>query len=97
MNLPPFLLDRWLHDQKDPPIAFNLGGSTGLHWTLGDVLDFEPGSRERLFGSDVLYTPSAGTESLRAAMAEMWFPAPWHALRRSWRPWLRSRGLRHRA
>jgi len=69
MKLPPFLLDRWLHDHE--AVEFNLGGSTGPHWTLGEVLDLEEGSRDRLFGADVVYAPSAGARALREAIAGM--------------------------
>ncbi len=71
MKLTPFLLDRWLRDHEDPPLELNLGGSTGPHWTLGEVLDLDAGSRGRLFGTDVVYAPSAGTRSLREAIAGM--------------------------
>ncbi len=71
MKLQPFLLDRWLQDHEDPPVEFNLGGSTGPRWTLGEVLDLEAESRERLFASSLVYAPSAGRRELRAALATM--------------------------
>lgn len=72
MTLERFLLDQWLQDHDTPSIEFNLGASTGPRWTLGEVLDLEPGSRDRLFGADVFYTPSAGTVPLRDAIARMY-------------------------
>jgi aspartate/methionine/tyrosine aminotransferase len=71
MKLAPFLLDRWLDDHDYPSPEFNLGGSTGPRWTLGEVLDLEPGSRDRLFRSNVVYAPSAGAPGLREAIAAM--------------------------
>ncbi len=71
MQLAPFLLDRWLDDHTSDSIAFNLGGSTGPLWTVGSVLDLEPGSRERLLREHVVYTPSAGTPGLREAVSRM--------------------------
>ena len=48
MNLPPFLLDRWLEQKQtaDPAIDFDLGSSTGPVWTLRELLARI--SRERL-------------------------------------------------
>ena len=71
MKLKPFLLDRWLQDHADPAIEFYLGGSTGPHWTVGEVLDLEEGSRDRLFGADVVYAPTAGATALREAIARL--------------------------
>jgi aspartate/methionine/tyrosine aminotransferase len=71
MQLAPFLLDSWLNEHDESPIEFNLGGSTGPRWTLGEVLDLEPGSRDRLFDTTVVYAPSAGARSLRDAIARM--------------------------
>ena len=71
MRLAPFLLDRWLDDHDYPSPEFNLGGSTGPRWTLGEVFDLEPGSRDRLFRSNVVYAPSAGAPGLREAIAAM--------------------------
>lgn len=71
MKLKPFLLDQWLASHEHPPIEFNLAGSTGPRWTLGEVLDLEAASRERLFASDVVYAPSAGKQFLREAIAWM--------------------------
>ena len=71
MKLLPFLLDRWVHDHEDPPPEFNLAGSAGPHWTIGEVLDLDEGSRNRLFGTDLVYGPRRGRMDLRAAIARM--------------------------
>lgn len=72
MKLAPFLLDKWLDDYDHPSPEFNLGGSTGPRWTVGEVLDLEAGSRDRLFRAQVVYAPSAGALSLREAIAAMY-------------------------
>jgi aspartate/methionine/tyrosine aminotransferase len=72
MKLQPFLLDQWLSEQRDSPVEFNLGGSTGPHWTLRELLQLAgEDARERLLDADVVYPPSAGRASLRQAIAEM--------------------------
>jgi aspartate/methionine/tyrosine aminotransferase len=76
VKLRPFLLDNWLNEQEASPIEFHLGSSTGPHWTLGDVLDLDPGSRDRLFGANVIYPPGAGGDALRAALAAMYDVPP---------------------
>jgi aspartate/methionine/tyrosine aminotransferase len=80
MNLTTFLLDEWLDDHEDPTPEFNLGGSTGPRWSLGEVLDLESGSRERLFRADVIYPPSAGALGLRAAIGAMCAVDPEHVV-----------------
>jgi aspartate/methionine/tyrosine aminotransferase len=72
MKLQPFLLDQWLSTQRDSPIEFNLGGSTGPHWTLRELLQLAgEDAGERLLDADVVYPPSAGRASLRQAIGEM--------------------------
>ncbi len=74
MNLPPFLLDRWL-DQKstaDPPIEYDLAASTGPVWTLQEVLDVaarEP--IEHLLDAPLVHTPTSGSLDLRRTIAEL--------------------------
>ena len=71
MRLPPFLLDQWLaaHGRD---VAFNLGGSTGPHWSITELLQLagEDGHR-RFLESRLLYGPAAGETGLRTAIAEM--------------------------
>jgi aspartate/methionine/tyrosine aminotransferase len=76
VKLRHFLLDRWLNINEASAIEFHLGSSTGPRWTLGEVLDLEPGSRERLFGADVVYPPGTGTDAMRAALAGMYSVPP---------------------
>lgn len=71
MKLAPFLLDSWLHEYDEYPLEFNLGASTGPQWTVGEVLDLEEGSRDRLFARNLVYAPSAGAKALREAIAGM--------------------------
>jgi aspartate/methionine/tyrosine aminotransferase len=80
MKLAPFLLDRWLDDHEHPPPEFNLGGSTGPRWAVGEVLNLEPGSAERLKETIVVYAPSAGARSLREAIAAMCAVEPEHVV-----------------
>jgi len=72
MKLAPFLLDKWLNDHEHPAPEFHLGGSTGPRWTVGEVLDLDEGSRQRLFRETVVYPPCAGAATLRDAIAGMY-------------------------
>lgn len=80
MKLQPFLLDRWVQDHEDPPVEFNLAGSAGPRWTMGEVLDLDGGSRDRLFGANLVYAPRAGRKDLRTAIAAMQGVDPEHVL-----------------
>src|SRR5260370_19574825 len=72
MKLQPFLLDQWLSRHAESPVEFNLGGSTGPHWTIRELLQLAgEGARERLLDDDVVYQPSAGRTSLRQAIGDM--------------------------
>ena len=74
MNLPPFLLDRWLEQKQtaNPPIDFDLGSSTGPVWTLRELLALSRGNElDNLLDTRVLYTAAAGTASLRDAIAAL--------------------------
>lgn len=75
MKLRPFLLDNWLNEHE-ASIEFHLGSSTGPRWTVGEVLDLEPGSRERLFDARMVYPPGAGTDALRLSLAGMYGVPP---------------------
>jgi hypothetical protein len=83
MKLAPFLLDKWLDDHEHVSPKFHLGGSTRPRWTVGEVLDLDAGSRDRLFGATVVYPPAAGAATLREAIASHDGIDPQHVL--SWR------------
>ncbi len=74
MELPPFLLDRWI-DQKNsaiPPIDYDLASSTGPVWTLRELLALSSENElEALLDTRVLYTSAVGTLALRTAVAEL--------------------------
>ncbi|HEV2879273.1 MAG TPA: aminotransferase class I/II-fold pyridoxal phosphate-dependent enzyme [Candidatus Eremiobacteraceae bacterium] len=81
MRLKPFLLEQWIEKYTEPPIEFNLSGSTGPVWNLRDLLQLAgAGSVERLLDSNVVYSRSTGASSLRDALAEMQGVAPEHVL-----------------
>ena len=74
MNLPPFLLDRWLEQKQtaNPPIDFDLGSSTGPVWTLRQLLALSGENLlDSLLDTRVLYTAAAGTNPLRTAIAAL--------------------------
>jgi aspartate/methionine/tyrosine aminotransferase len=72
MDLKPFLLDQWLSRHEDSGVTFNLGGSTGPPWTLGDLLQLSgEDAGRRLLESPVAYGLAAGGRGLRKAIAEM--------------------------
>jgi aspartate/methionine/tyrosine aminotransferase len=77
MKLSPFLLGNWLsaHDFADPPIRYNLAGSTGPRWKFGELLDLggKP-LRDELEQIAVAYAPSEGTKRLRQQIAK------WHGV-----------------
>src|SRR5215471_14563421 len=71
MQLKPFLLDMWL-DAHEHDIEFNLGASTGPHWTLNEILNLATDDeRQRFLNHDLVYGRPAGAASLRTAIAEM--------------------------
>ena len=71
MQLKPFLLDAWL-DQYEHDIDFNLAASTGPTWTLGDILALgEHETQHRFLHHKLVYSPPAGANRLREAIAEM--------------------------
>lgn len=69
MDLPPFLLDRWLaaHEHATPPIRYNLAASTGPRWSFGELVAF-CGDRKRLDALPMGYAPSDGSRALREAI-----------------------------
>jgi aspartate/methionine/tyrosine aminotransferase len=72
MKLNPFLLDQWLAQKHtaDPPIEFDLGSSTGPIWTLRELLELG-GDVESLLDTKLFYAPSAGSDELREAVAQL--------------------------
>jgi len=72
MRLKAFLLEEWIDKHLEPPVEFNLAGSTGPVWKVGELLKLAaPGSLERLLDSSVVYSRSAGASGLREAIAHM--------------------------
>jgi hypothetical protein len=71
MRLRPFLLDMWL-DRYEHSVEFNLGGSEGPAWKVDELLSLATGEQQQRFLSHaVVYSRPAGSERLRAAIAEM--------------------------
>jgi len=72
MKLNPFLLDQWLAQKHtaDPSIEFDLGSSTGPIWTLRELLELG-GDVESLLDTKLFYAPSAGSDELREALAQL--------------------------
>jgi aspartate/methionine/tyrosine aminotransferase len=74
MNLPPFLLDRWIEQKHsaNPPIEFDLASSTGPVWTLRELLALSGENEvEGLLDTRLSYTSAAGPPDLRAAIAAL--------------------------
>ena len=74
MELPPFLLDRWIEQKQDPDsrIEFDLASSTGPVWTLRELLAIAgDGELEALLDAPISYTAALGTPALRAAIADL--------------------------
>ncbi len=74
MNLPPFLLDRWIEQKHsaNPPIEYDLASSTGPVWTLRELLALSGGNGlEELLDTRVSYTTATGSSELRAAIAAL--------------------------
>jgi len=73
MELPPFLLDRWIEQKNtaDPPIEFDLASSTGPVWTLRELVAIAGGRLDDLLDTRVSYTSAAGSPPLRAAIANL--------------------------
>ena len=74
MDLPPFLLDRWIEQKHypNPRIEYDLASSTGPVWTLRELLALSGEAElEGLLDTPVSYTTAAGSPELRAAIAGM--------------------------
>jgi aspartate/methionine/tyrosine aminotransferase len=74
MELPPFLLDRWIEQKHEPnsPIEYDLASSTGPVWTLRDLLALSGGNElDALLDTRISYTSATGTPKLRAAIAAL--------------------------
>jgi len=74
MELPPFLLDRWIEQKHtaDPPIEYDLASSTGPIWTLRELLALDGGNElDALLDAPVSYTSAAGSSALREAIAAL--------------------------
>ena len=72
MELPPFLLDRWIEQKHAPDsaIEYDLASSTGPVWTLRELLALSGrDGLESLLATSVSYTSATGTPELRAAIA----------------------------
>jgi len=74
VELPPFLLDRWIEQKQsaNPPIEYDLASSTGPVWTLRELLALSDGNElDALLDTCVSYTSAAGTLALRTAIAAL--------------------------
>jgi len=74
MELPPFLLDRWIEQKHAPDssIEYDLASSTGPVWTLRELLALSGGGElEAMLDTAISYTGATGTPALRAAIADL--------------------------
>ena len=74
MELPPFLLDRWIEQKHAPDsqIEYDLASSTGPVWTLRELLALAGGSElDELLDTSISYTSATGTLALRTAIAAL--------------------------
>lgn len=74
MDLPPFLLDRWIEQKNsaNSPIEYDLASSTGPVWTLRELLALSHENElNALLDTRVSYTSAAGTLALRTAIAAL--------------------------
>ncbi len=74
MELPPFLLDRWIEQKHsaNPSIEYDLALSTGPVWTLRELLALSREDElEALLDTNVSYTSATGTLALRTAIAAL--------------------------
>jgi aspartate/methionine/tyrosine aminotransferase len=65
MRFEPFQLDSWIEQHRSQELI-DLAGSTGVPWTVGELLDLEPELDWR--DRRVLYAPIGGSEELRRAI-----------------------------
>jgi aspartate/methionine/tyrosine aminotransferase len=74
VDLPPFLLDRWIERKHAPDsvIEYDLASSTGPVWTLRHLLALAgDGAMDSLLDRSISYTSATGTPALRAAIAAL--------------------------
>lgn len=74
MELPDFLLDRWIEQKHtaNPPIEYDLASSTGPVWTLRELLALSKEQElETLLDTSLSYTSAVGSPALRSAIAEL--------------------------
>jgi aspartate/methionine/tyrosine aminotransferase len=71
VQLKPFLLDIWL-DRFEHDIEFNLAASEGPRWTMNEILSLATEQeRQRFLHHQLHYSRPAGSDGLRAAIADM--------------------------
>jgi aspartate/methionine/tyrosine aminotransferase len=74
VELPPFLLDRWIEQKHAPdsPIEHDLASSTGPVWTLRELLALSGADEvDALLDTSISYTSATGTPALRTAIAAL--------------------------
>jgi aspartate/methionine/tyrosine aminotransferase len=74
VDLPPFLLDRWIEQKQAPdsPIEHDLASSTGPVWTLRELLALSGADEvDALLDTSISYTSATGTPALRTAIAAL--------------------------
>ena len=76
MRLPPFTLERFFA-RFEFDVPYLLGSSDCAALTAGELLALEPGAAERFGALPLRYTATAGSEELRAALAEV-YPGAGH-------------------
>ncbi len=71
MKVAPFRIEKY-YERYEFTTRYMLSSSDCESRTVGEVLDFEPGARERLLDLRCGYTESAGAPELRAAIAAIY-------------------------
>lgn len=72
MKLVPFVLEEWLGKYRDSA-AHHLGMSTGPKWTLAELRALMTDAERGAFdGAELVYCPTNGRETLRAALASLY-------------------------
>jgi aspartate/methionine/tyrosine aminotransferase len=74
VELPPFLLDRWIEQKHEPDstIEYDLASSTGPVWTLRELLALSGvNDVDALLDTKISYTSAIGTPALRTAVAAL--------------------------
>jgi aspartate/methionine/tyrosine aminotransferase len=81
MNLQAHAVDQWLQQHSAPPVEFDLGSSTGPHWTLRELLALgDKHALDGLLDIQLLYSRTAGGTALRDAIAAMQRVDPEHVV-----------------